>query len=129
MEMAKEEANSMYTSGYGFHALGQNNMKIVFEDKRNEIEKNEVKINKIKKNIELLEEETFKNEDELKNILMAENLYFRISLKNGIDCRDSGLVWIIKKLKTQEPDLSTCEFPNYLDKKSRAYLMNKAKNE
>lgn len=45
----------MYSSGYGFHTLTQSNMKIVFEDKRNELEKNEVKINKIKKNIELLE--------------------------------------------------------------------------
>lgn len=60
-----------------------------------------MKINKIKKNIEFLEEETLKNEEELKNIIVAETVYYQITLKNGVDCRDSGLVWVIKKLGLQ----------------------------
>lgn len=40
-EMAKEEGNNMHNNnGYGFHGLNQTNIKIVFEDKKNEIEKN-----------------------------------------------------------------------------------------
>lgn len=99
--MARQEGNGIQNNGYGFHTLNQNNIKIVFEDKKNQIEKNEVKINKIKKNIEFLQEETLKNEEELKNIIVAETVYYKVSLKNGVDCRDSGLVWVIKNLGLQ----------------------------
>lgn len=33
--------------------------------------------------------------------MVAENLYYKLSFKNGIDFRDTGLVWIIKKLNFQ----------------------------
>ena len=50
-EMARQEGNGIQNNGYGFHTLNQTNIKIVFEDKKNQMQKNEVKINKIKKNI------------------------------------------------------------------------------
>jgi hypothetical protein len=37
-------------------------------------------------------------EEELKKIMLAENLYFKLTLKNGADVRESGLVWVIQKL-------------------------------
>lgn len=121
--------NGVHSNLYGYHSLNQNNYKMVMEDKKNEIDKNEGKIFKIKKNIEFLEEEAFKNEEELKNIVLAEIAYYKISLKFGIDCRETGLVWIIKRLGLQESDIQVAEFPTYLDKKSKLYLINKAKNE
>lgn len=36
-EMAKQEGNGIQNNGYGFHGLNQSNIKIVFEDKKNEI--------------------------------------------------------------------------------------------
>lgn len=121
--------NGVHSNLYGYHSLNQNNYKMVMEDKKNEIDKNEGKIFKIKKNIEFLQEEAFKNEEELKNIVLAEIAYYKISLKFGIDCRETGLVWIIKRLGLQESDIQVAEFPTYLDKKSKLYLINKAKNE
>jgi hypothetical protein len=103
--------------------------KAVQEEKRNELEKNEVKISKVKKSIEYLEEEKLKNEEELKNIVKAETVYYRTSLKSGLDCRDTGLVWVIKKLGLREEDLPHIEFPEYLDKKSKLYLLLKAQSE
>lgn len=38
--------------------------------------------------------------------MVAQKLYFKISLKNGNDVRETGLVWIIKKLQIREDDLS-----------------------
>lgn len=49
--MAREEGGLTQNTGYGFHSMNQSNIKIVFEDKKNEIEKNDAKIMKIKKNI------------------------------------------------------------------------------
>ena len=61
-------------------------------------ESNEARIATTKKNIEDLEEAISNSEQQLKKILNAEKDYYKISLKNGTDVRESGLVWLIKKL-------------------------------
>jgi hypothetical protein len=67
--------------------------------KRNLFDANEARITKTKKTIEGLEEAIAHLEEELKKILQAEKLYYRLILKNGTDVRESGLVWVIQKLE------------------------------
>ena len=62
----------------------------------------------------------------MKSILVAEKTYYLTSLKKGVDCRDAGLVWVIRKLGFTEADLPHIEFPEYLDKKSKSYLLKRA---
>jgi hypothetical protein len=38
-------------------------------------------------------------------------------------------VWVIKKLGLKEEDLPLIEFPDYLDKRSKHYLVLKAQSE
>lgn len=53
-----------------------------------------------------------------------------MSLKNGSDCRETGLGWILKELKkTNFNNLENLEFPTYFDKKSKQFLISKAENE
>lgn len=61
--------------------------------------------------------------------MVAEKVYYKISLKNGTDVRESGLGWIIKKLQIKEGDMSHYEYPQYMDKKSRVFLIQKALSE
>ena len=58
-----------------------------------------MKIYKAKKAIENLEEGICHLEEELRKIMLAEKSYFKLSLKNGTDVRESGLGWIVKKLE------------------------------
>ncbi len=37
--------------------------------------------------------------------MQAESIYFKITLKNGADVRESGLVWVIQKLEIKEADM------------------------
>jgi UDP-glucose 6-dehydrogenase len=92
------------------------------------MEINENRISKTKKNIEGLEEAIFNLEEELKRLLQAEKLYYKLILKNGTDVRESGLVWVIQKLEVRENDMSQYEFPAYLDKKGRQFLIQKCLN-
>lgn len=39
------------------------------------------------------------SEDELRSIMVGEISYYKMSLKVGMDCRDTGLGWILKKLR------------------------------
>lgn len=61
--------------------------------------------------------------------MMAEKLYYKISLRNGNDVRETGLVWIVKKLQIKEEDIDGYEFPAFLDKKCKAFLIHKAASE
>ena len=70
--------------------------------KKNLIEANQSRITRTKKNIEGLEEAITHLEEELKKILQAQKLYYRLTLKNGTDVRDTGLVWVIQKLEIKE---------------------------
>lgn len=97
--------------------------------KKSFIDANEARITRTKKTIEGLEEAINHLEDELKKIMQAENLYFKVTLKNGADVRETGLVWVVQKLEMKESDMSHYEFPSYLDKKSRYFLILKAENE
>jgi hypothetical protein len=56
-------------------------------------------------------------------------LYYKISLRNGNDVRETGLVWIVKKLQIKEEDIDGYEFPCFLDKKCKAFLVHKAASE
>lgn len=82
------------------------NSKIEKSQKRSMMEINENRISKTKKNIEGLEEAIFNLEEELKRLLQAEKLYYKLILKNGTDVRESGLVWVIQKLEVRESDMS-----------------------
>ena len=90
---------------------------------------NESKISKTKKTIEGLEEAITHFEEELKKIMQAEQIYYKNTLKNGSDVRESGLAWVIKKLNIKEDDMSHFEFPNYLDRKSRFFLIQRTGTE
>lgn len=61
--------------------------------------------------------------------MVAEKLYYKISLRNGNDVRETGLVWIVKKLQIKEEDIEGYEFPCFLDKKCKAFLIHKAASE
>ncbi len=67
--------------------------------KRHHIEQNDVRINKNKRLIESLENAIQNSEEELRSIMVGEISYYKMSLKVGMDCRDTGLGWILKKLK------------------------------
>lgn len=54
---------------------------------------------KNKRLIESLENGIQHLEEELRMIMVAEMSYFKQSLKVGVDCRDSGLGWVLKKLR------------------------------
>jgi hypothetical protein len=38
--------------------------------------------------------------------MVAEKLYYKLSLKSGNDVRETGLVWIIKQLQIREEDMN-----------------------
>jgi hypothetical protein len=74
--------------------------------------------------------------------MVGEISYYKMTLKVGMDCRDTGLGWVLKKLgtllvknKDKDPtQLSSShsvhkeeeyEFPMYLDKKSKEFLIVK----
>jgi len=59
----------------------------------------------------------------------AELLFHRLSLKIGIDCRESGLSWLIMELKRRGDKVTEESLPNYLDKRSKEYLLNKTHHE
>ena len=49
---------------------------------------------------------------------------FLLELLNvGSDCRNIGLVWIIKKLWSFGDQVMINHFPNFLDSKSRQFLL------
>lgn len=58
--------------------------------------------------------------------MVAEKIYYKISLKNGNDVRDTGLVWIIRRLQIKEDDMIHYDYPQFLDKKCRLFLIQKA---
>jgi hypothetical protein len=62
-------------------------------------------------------------------MMLAEKLYYKISLKNGNDVRENGLVWIIKKLQIKEDDMAHYEYPVFLDRKCRLFIVQKAASE
>lgn len=76
--------------------------------------------------------------------MVGEITYYKMTLKIGMDCRDTGLGWVLKKLRallvTRDQDNSQLlqgqyhsppskeeeyEFPTYLDKKSKEFLILK----
>jgi hypothetical protein len=74
--------------------------------------------------------------------MVGEISYYKITLKVGMDCRDTGLGWVLKKLRallintrdkdsTQQTSSHSAhneeeyEFPLYLDKKSKEFLIVK----
>ena len=73
--------------------------------------------------------------------MLGEISYYKQSLKIGMDCRDTGLGWIIKKLNSlivtsnsTQPHKDPLnpvindheyEFPQFLDKKSKEFLVLK----
>jgi hypothetical protein len=43
--------------------------------------------------------------------------------------RESGLVWVIKKLQVKEEDMGHYEYPAFLDRRCRLFLVQKAASE
>ena len=60
--------------------------------------------------------------------MQAEHLYYRLVLRNGTDVRENGLIWVIKKLEIREKEMGQYEFPAYLDKRGRHFLIQKTQN-
>lgn len=92
-------------------------------------EENDERIGKTKRVIESLEEAVSQLEEELHKIVLAETEYFKISLRNGNDVREGGLVWLIKALRVGEESVHLFEFPPFLDRRSRIFLVQKARGE
>ena len=130
---ASSTSNSTYFGGSTSNKLAE-----LKTQKRHQIEQNEIKIMKNKRMIESLENAIQNSEDELRSIMVGEISFYKMSLRVGMDCRDTGLGWILKKLrallvnreKDQIPALNgpstvasnkeeEYEFPLYLDKKSK----------
>jgi len=59
---------------------------------------------------------------------MFDSLY-RTILKEGRDCRDTGLVWTIKYLLRKGIDVGYDEFPVFIDEESKTYLLARARKE
>lgn len=68
--------------------------------------------------------------------MVGQIAYYKKTLKVGKDCRDTGLGWILKKLRLtfmrENDGVSAAfhkedeqQFPSYLDKKSKEFLVVK----
>ena len=99
--MTKEQYGIPITSGNSTYFAGSTNNKIIEikTQKRQHIEQNEIKIMKNKRMIESLENAIQNSEDELRSIMVGEISYFKMTLKVGMDCKDTGLGWVLKKLR------------------------------
>ncbi len=102
--MAKEQYGmGMSCSGGSYFGSSSNSatnkLLQMKQQKRHQIEQNEIKIIKNKRLIESLENAIQNSEDELRSIMVGQISYYKTSLKLGMDCRDTGLGWILKKLR------------------------------
>lgn len=97
--------------------------------KRGQLESNEQRLGKTKRSIEGLEESIGGLEEELRRVTQAERVYFQTTLRNGNDVRESGLVWVVKRLGVREQDMQHYDYPAYLDRRSRLFLVQKANSE
>jgi len=48
-------------------------------------------------------------------------------LKHGFDCREEGLIWVLKDLIKDGQNITYDDFPEFLDQGSRAHLLQKGK--
>lgn len=53
--------------------------------------------------------------------------HYKKLLKEGIDSRKDGLIWIIKVLWLLEEDIDISDMPNYLDSELIKFLLDYAK--
>ncbi|CAD8140295.1 unnamed protein product [Paramecium octaurelia] len=53
------------------------------------------------------------------------NFYFQV-LKNGQDVRNTGIAWVVSRLNSLNEKSSYSCFPEYLDQKSKEFLLQKA---
>lgn len=97
-----------------------------FRQRRLRLEDEQMSLRKL---IEEFEIRAGKLSEEEKSIEFAELLFHRLSLKIGIDCREHGLSWLIMELKRRGDKVTEESLPNFLDKRSKEYLLNKTHHE
>lgn len=56
-----------------------------------------------------------------------QTLYYSNLLKQGVDTKNEGLSWILRRLLELNIDLNTLQFPRFLNKKQVDYLINVSK--
>jgi hypothetical protein len=99
-----------------------NNMILYLEKYRNEKLKLSKKLNDKNKEIKLVGTKL----KEIKNKLM---LHYHTLLREGLDTRQEGLVWLIKAIWNLNEDVIMSYLPNYLDEKAIDYIFNAARKE
>ena len=52
--------------------------------------------------------------------------YFLSILKNGFDVRNDGLVWVVKRLMELNYEVTSNDFPKFLDQKEAQYIITQA---
>ena len=103
----------------------RNKLKNYEKDKKKYEEvlrKKEDEFNKITKDIKILEEV-------MKRLKIHQINYYKNLLKNGIDVRNEGLVWIIRNLIELESNIEYDMFPTFIDKECVDYLIKIAKRQ
>jgi len=88
----------------------------------------------IKRALNFNEEEKKRLEGEIMSLSKKLKLFKKIKtklglkiLKHGFDCREEGLIWVLKDLIKDGQNITYDDFPEFLDQGSRAHLLQKGK--
>ena len=73
-------------------------------------------------------EEEIQEMKQLHDLVLNEQVkHYSGLLKEGNDCREFGVAWLIKSLWLLDQEISPLSFPSYLDRQSIQYLFQTAK--
>lgn len=81
-------------------------------------------VNKNKEEVESLAKEHFNNTLLFQTKIKDQQKYYLQILKQGLDTRNEGLSWVIKRLFELNMTLENRHFPNFLDSEQIDYLLN-----
>jgi len=98
-------------------------------EKENEIAKKEKEKSNYKKQKNKIEIEIQNDKAELHSVRNKLYYYYLNLLKTGLDVREEGLSWIIKKIWRLDFEISITNFPDFLDEKCIMFLNKKARGE
>lgn len=77
----------------------------------------------IKKNIKNIERDKKNCKNLFKSFAKEQKIYYLDILKKGIDVRDEGLVWVVKRLIELNSQIDYASFPRFLDNSQMDYLL------
>ena len=100
----------------------------IYENKYNVIKEDlESFINEIKTKIEVLNDEINKFKYLFNELKEAQIEYYLEKLKKGVDTRNEGLSWIVKKLMELKYKIEPILFPGFLDQEQIKYIIQISK--